>query len=102
MHVGLQRFQLLLMTHTEMLLFVNDQQAEIGKFDALGKQRMGADDDVDVTGGKPAFHLGRILGIHHPRQLADLDRQAFETPGETSIMLACQKRCRHHNGYLRA
>ena len=47
MDVGLQRLQPFLVGDAEMLLLVDDDQAEVGELDALGQQRMGADDDVD-------------------------------------------------------
>ena len=47
MDVGAQLLQPLLVRDAEMLLLVDDQQAEILELDALGQQRMGADDDVD-------------------------------------------------------
>ena len=48
MHVGLQLLQLLLLRDAEMLLLVDDQEAEmLAKCDILGEQRVGADHDVD-------------------------------------------------------
>ena len=49
MHVVAQLLQPLLVVDAEMLLLVDDQQAEIGELDALAEQRVGADDDVDVA-----------------------------------------------------
>ena len=49
MHVLAQLLQPLLVLHAEMLLLVDDQEAEIGELDGLAEQRMGADDDVDVA-----------------------------------------------------
>ena len=47
MDVGAQLLQPLLVADAEMLLLVDDQQAEVLELDALGQQRVGADDDVD-------------------------------------------------------
>ena len=47
MDVGAQLLQPLLVRDAEMLLLVDDQQAEILELDALGQQRVRADDDVD-------------------------------------------------------
>ena len=47
MDVGAQLLQPLLLRDAEMLLLVDDQQAEILELDALGQQRVGADHDVD-------------------------------------------------------
>ena len=49
MHVRLQGLQPLLVRHAEMLLLVHDHKAEIAERDALGEQRMRADDDIDVA-----------------------------------------------------
>ena len=47
MDVGAQLLQPLLVADAEMLLLVDDQQAEVLELDALGQQRVGADHDVD-------------------------------------------------------
>ena len=47
MHILAQLLQPLLVLDAEMLLLVDDEQAEIGELDVLAEQRMGADDDVD-------------------------------------------------------
>ena len=47
MDVGAQLLQPLLVGDAEMLLLVDDQQAEVLELDALGQQRVGADHDVD-------------------------------------------------------
>ena len=52
MHVGAQLLQPLLLRHAEMLLLVDDHQAERLEHDALAQQRMGADDDVDLAVGQ--------------------------------------------------
>ena len=101
-HVGLQRLQLFLVGDAEMLLLVDDQQAEIGKVGALGQQRVGADDDVDVAVGEPAPYLGRLLRRHHARQLGDLDGKPREPGRERAEMLAGQQGGRHHHGDLAA
>ena len=58
MHVGLQRLQLLLVADAEMLLLVDDQQTEIGEFDALGEQSVGADDNVHAAVFQAEFRFG--------------------------------------------
>ena len=49
MHFGAQLLQLLLVRDAEMLLFVDDQQAEILELHALAEQRMRADHDIDLA-----------------------------------------------------
>ena len=48
MHLGAQLLELLLVRDAEMLLLVDDDEAEILELDGLAEQRMGADDDVDA------------------------------------------------------
>jgi hypothetical protein len=40
----------LFVADAEALFFVDDEQAEIGKFDVFGKDAVGADQDVDLAG----------------------------------------------------
>ena len=49
MHIGLQVLQPFLVLDAEVLLLVDDQQAEILERDRGAEQRMGADDDVDLA-----------------------------------------------------
>ena len=44
-----QLLQPLLVRDAEVLLFVDDQEAEVPELDRLAEQRMGADDDVDAS-----------------------------------------------------
>ena len=91
MDVGAQLLQALLVGDAEMLLLVDDQQAEILELDALGQERMGSDHDIDrallhrLLGG-----LG-LLGADQPRQPADADREALEALDEGAVMLARQQ-----------
>ena len=77
MHVLAQLLQPLLVLHAEMLLLVDDQQAEIGELDTLGEQRVGADDDVDVAATLcPLFTSARSLALNEARGLRDLHRES--------------------------
>ena len=62
MDVTLQLLQPLLVLHAEMLLFVDDEQAEIGKTDARTEQRMRADHDVGLAIGNFLFGQRQFLG----------------------------------------
>ena len=50
--VVLQLLQPLFVAHSEALLFVNDQQAEIVELHVLRKQPMRADEHIDFAGGE--------------------------------------------------
>ena len=54
MHFGAQLLQPLFVRDAEMLLLVDDDQAEVVELDRLAQQRMGADDDVDRALGEPS------------------------------------------------
>ena len=101
MHIRLQRFQLLLMRHAEMLFFVHNHQAEIVKRHRGRKQGMRADDDIDIPRRHPRAHFGRILGGDHARELTDLDRQTLKPLGEAPEMLTRQQGGGHHHSHLR-
>ena len=49
MDVGLEVLQPLFVGDAETLLFVDDDEAELLEIDALGEQRVGADDDIDLA-----------------------------------------------------
>ena len=71
-HVGFQLLQPLLVLDAEMLLLVDDQQAEVAELDALAEQRVGADDDIDAAVGDAGLHLP-------PVRLAPTRREAWAT-----------------------
>ena len=102
MHVLAELLQALLVLHAEMLLLVDDQEAEIGELDGLAEQRMGADDDVDGAVLDALLHLGKLLAGDEARGLRDLHRQAAEALGEGVEVLAREQRGRHHDGDLLA
>ena len=60
-HIRLELLQPLLVRHTEMLLLVHHQQAEIGELHRLRQQRMRADHDVDRPVRDAAPDFGRLL-----------------------------------------
>ena len=102
MHLGAQLLQPLLVADAEMLLLVDDQQAEIPELDRLAEQRMGADHDIDRAVGKALLDLRQLLGRDQARGLRDIDRKTAEPLGEGLGVLARQQRGRHHDGDLLA
>ena len=71
-HLGAQLLELLLVGDAEMLLLVDDDEAEILELDGLAEQRMGADDDVDLALGKSLLHPRQLRGGDQPRGLRDV------------------------------
>ena len=59
--LGAQLLQLLLVRDAEMLLLVDDDEAQVLERDALAEQRVGADDDVDLPVGQALLDLVRLL-----------------------------------------
>ena len=49
MDVGFELLQLLLLRDAEMLLFIDDEQAEVFKLNARSEEGVGADDDIDFA-----------------------------------------------------
>ena len=92
MDVGAQLLQPLLVADAEVLLLVDDQQAEILELDALGQQRMGATDDVERALLHRGLGLPGLLGGDQARQPADAHRETLEAFDEGAVVLACQKR----------
>ncbi len=102
MHILAKLLEPLLVAHAEMLLLVDDEQAQILELDGFGEQRVRADHDV----GLPVFQL-----LPHPRHvlrgneaagLRDLDREAPEALAEGLEVLAGEQRRRHHHRDLLA
>ena len=100
--LGAQLLQPLLVADAEMLLLVDDDEAELLERDRLAEQRVGADDDVDRALGESPLRLALLGGADHARQLADPDRQADEARGEGLGVLAGEQRRRHDDRRLLA
>ena len=102
MHVALQLLQPLLVLDAEMLLLVDDEQAEILERDRCAEQRVGAHHDVDGAVGDALLGLGKLLRPDQPRGLLHPDREAGEALREGLEMLAREQRRRHHDGDLQS
>ena len=103
MHFGAQRLELLLVRDAEMLLLVDDDEAEVLELDRLAEQRMGADDDVDAAVGDALLDRGQLAPpTPAARPAPTLHRKAAEALGEGLGVLARQQRGRHHHRDLLA
>ena len=94
--------QPLLVRDAEMLLLVDDEQAEVLEFDGLAEQRVRADHDVDCAVGELLLGLRQFLAGHQSRGLRDVDREAAKALGEGLHVLAREQRRRHHDRDLLA
>ena len=102
MHVLAQLLQALLVHDAEVLLLVDDQQAQPLEGDRLAEQRVRADHDVDGAFLDAGLDGGELLGRHQARGLGDAHRQALEAFGEGGEVLAGEQRGRHHHRHLEA
>src|SRR5262245_23916968 len=102
MDVLAELLEALLVLHSEMLLLIDDEEAEIGELHPLGKKRVGADDDIDIARLEARLHFGALLGADQARGLGDLRREAAEALAEGIEVLAGEKRRRHHDRDLLA
>ena len=102
MDLGAQVLQPLLVLDAEVLLLVDDDEAEVLEVDALAEHGVRADDDVDLAGGETGARRLQIGAADHARQLRDLDRQMREAFGEILVVLAGEQGRRYHDGDLLA
>ncbi len=101
MYVGGKILQFFLLRHAEVLLFVDDHQAEACETHALAEQGMGPDDDIHITGGTFLASLGGLLRIHQPRQLTNAQGETVKARGEgLEVLSAEQGRGRDHGHLL--
>ena len=94
MHFRAQLLEPLLVADAEMLLLVDDDEAEVLEAHGLAQDRVGADDDVEAAFGEPLLHLARFGRADHARELADVDRQAGEALAKVLGVLAREQRGR--------
>ena len=102
MDVGAELLQPLLVLHAEMLLLVDDQEAEVLELDPLAEQRVGADGDVDRAVGDALLDARELRRADEARGLADLDRQPAEALLEGAGVLAGEQRGRRDQRHLLA
>ena len=101
-HVGAKLLELLLVLDPEVLLLVDDDQAQVLEADLLGQDGVGADHDLQLAVGQALAGLGRLLRRRHARQAPHLDRPALEALGEGLVVLAGQQGRRADDGHLLA
>ncbi len=101
--LGAQLLEPLLLGDAEMLLLVDDQQAEILELDRLAEQRVGADDDVDAAVGEPFLVLSSSSLVETSREAcATLTGKPLKRSVKVLRMLPRQQRGRHHDRDLLA
>ena len=113
MHVGAQRLELFLVGDAEALLLVHHHQPKVLELGRLGKDRVGADDDVQRAVGQRIARFARFLGRDEAAEATDLQREARKTLGKILVVLAREQcgwrnhrdllgaHCRHEGGAQR-
>ena len=99
-HVGVQRFKLLLVLHTKSLLLIDNDKAEIGKLELVGEQTVCAYNNTGFTTAQLTGNAIRLLLALQPRYQLHLQTAASEALGEAVVVLIGQHRGRDKNGYL--
>ena len=94
--------QSLLVRDAEALLFVDDDQAQIGEFHVLADQAMRADEDVDFALGQPFHGLLLLAGRFESADGIDHERIIDHPLPERAVMLLGQHGRRHQHGDLLA
>jgi hypothetical protein len=98
--IGLQLLEALLVADAEVLLLVDDQQAQVLEVHVLGEQRMGADHDIDLA-AVDAFLGGLgLLCRDETGKLGNPHGQAGKTRLEGRVVLARPQGRRHDHGDL--
>ena len=100
--VFLQVLDALLMRHTEALLLVDDQEAEVPELDVLAEQAVGANDDIDTAGLQVVEGLSDLLRRPEAAQQRDVHREALHTLDEGVVDLLREDGGRHEVGHLLA
>ena len=98
--VHFQLAELLLDRNAELLLFIDDEEAQVFELDALPDEFVRADDDVDVAGSEV---FEDFLGLGRgacPREVVDADWEVLQPLGESLVVLQGEHRGRHHHGDL--
>ena len=85
------------MHHAETLLFVDYDQAEIGKGNVFLQQPVRPDDDVDLPLGE-VLENALLIGLgSETRELFDAHRKSAEAGAEGAVVLIGQQRRRHEH-----
>ncbi len=100
--VHLQLLHRLLVLHSEALLLVDDEQAEVLERDVVGEQAVGADHAVDLARAQPVDDLLGLGVGEEPGEHFDADRVPGEAIGERVAVLVGEQRRRREHGDLLA
>ena len=92
--------QLFLRRHAELLFFVDDQQPEVLEREAVAKQLVGADDDVDGPVGQFLLDRGQFLRGAQAADVVDPDGERGQARAEGGEVLQREDGSRHEHGDL--
>ena len=100
--IGLELAQFLLGGHAELLLLVDDEQAEVVPLHGLTDELVGANKNVDTPARKVVQHLPRLLGRPGSREIVNRNGEIGKALAEGLEMLISQHRRRHKHRRLLA
>src|SRR5947208_10743781 len=95
-----QLFQPFLVPDAKPLLFVHNEQRQVGENDILRKEAVSTDQNVDLSGGKILKDSFRLLRTPEAADQFNPNREGSKTALECLVMLEGQNRCRRQNGHL--
>ena len=90
------------MTHTKVLLFVDDQQTQIVKLGVLGEQSMSANNNIHKTCCHVFARFFCVLCTYKPRQGSDFNGKSAKAFRKTLVVLARQQSGRRNDCHLHA
>ena len=93
-HRRLQLLEAFLVRDAEALLFIHDEQPEVGEDDILLEQPVGADDDVDLAGGNLFEHARLLFRGDEAAEHDDAHGERRVPLGERGVVLLCEQRRR--------
>src|SRR5947209_6216115 len=100
MHIGFQGLQPFLMCDSEMLLFIDDHKSKALELDALGKDGMCSDHNIDGSICKSVLGLPGLCCGNQARKAPNIERKALEPVDEILVMLTSKKGRWTHKCYL--
>ena len=90
------------LVHAEAMLLVDHREREVAELDLVLEQRMGADQEVDVAGGKPRQDVAARAAALAPGQQRDLQAGGLRHRRDGGEVLPGQDLGRRHDGGLAA
>ena len=99
-HVLAHGLELFFMAHAKPLLFIKDEQGQIGQLHVGGQNAVGADEDVHLPGGSGLEHFFLLGARHKTAEQPHIDGKARQARPESLVMLFGQHGGGAEHGHL--